>query len=74
MSGAVRDDELARRRGGVTVGHVDGDALFAFGAQSVGHETEVEVADAALLRGFGDSVELIVEELTSVNEQAPDQR
>ena len=32
VTGAVGDDELALRRGGVAVGHVDGDALLALGA------------------------------------------
>jgi len=70
---AVRDDELARGRRRVAIGHVDGDALLAFRAQSVGHETEVEVADAAFLRSLGDGVELVVEELARVDQDPSDQ-
>jgi hypothetical protein len=38
----VGDDELARRRGEVAVGHVDGDALFALGLQAVGEQAQVD--------------------------------
>ena len=69
---AMMNLRVGRRR--VAIGHVDGDALFAFGAQSVGDEAEVEVADAALLRRGGDGVELVVEELARVDEQSTDQR
>ena len=34
----VGDDELALGRGEVAVGYVDGDALFAFGAEAIGEE------------------------------------
>ena len=74
VAGAVGDDELARRRRRVAVGDVDGDALLALGAQPVGDEAEVEVADAAPLRRGGDRVELVVEELAGVDEQPADQR
>jgi hypothetical protein len=39
--GGVGDDELALGRGEVAVGHVDGDALLALGAQAVGEQREV---------------------------------
>ena len=44
VPGAVGDDELAVRGGGVAVGHVDGDALFALGPQAVGDERQVDLA------------------------------
>ena len=71
--GAVGDDELAAGGGGVAVGDVDGDALLALGPQPVGDEGQVDLADAAALRGRGDRLELVVEELAGVEEQAADQ-
>jgi hypothetical protein len=50
VPGAVGDDELAVRRGGVAVGDVDGDALLALGPQAVGDEGEVDLAEAAPFR------------------------
>ena len=38
MAGRVANDEFARLGGEVAVGHVDGDALLALGAQAVGEE------------------------------------
>jgi hypothetical protein len=40
----IGDDEFAFRRREVAVGDVDGDALFALGAQAVGEQGEVDVA------------------------------
>ena len=42
VAGRIGDDELAPRRGEVAVGHVDGDALLAFGAQAVGEQREID--------------------------------
>ena len=71
---AVGDDELAMRRGGVAIGHVDGDALLALGPQAVGDEGEVDFAQAAVLARRLDGGQLVVEELTGVEEQPADQR
>jgi hypothetical protein len=38
MAGGVGDDEFPLGRGEVAVGDVDGDALFAFGLESVGEQ------------------------------------
>ena len=43
----VGDDELALRRREVAIGDVDGDALFAFGAQAVRQQREIDRADIA---------------------------
>jgi hypothetical protein len=51
VAGRVGDDELAFRGREVAVGHVDGDALLALGAEPVGEEREVDVFVAALLGG-----------------------
>jgi hypothetical protein len=50
VAGAVGDDELAVRRGGVAVGHVDGDALLALGPQAVGDEGQVDLAQSPPFR------------------------
>ena len=44
VAGGIGDDELATRGGEVAVGDVDGDALFAFGAQAVGEVGQVDLA------------------------------
>ena len=61
-------------RGGVAVGDVDGDALLALGPQAVGDEGQVDLVDAPAPRGGLDRLELVVEELPGVVEQAADQR
>ena len=70
----VGEDELALGGGEVAVGDVDRDALLALGAQAVGEQREVERAVAvAALGGLGDLLELVLEDLLGVVEQAPDQ-
>jgi len=69
---SVGDDELAPRRGEITVGHVDGDALFALGAQSVGEQRKVE--PAVRLGGFANARELVFVDRAGIVKQAPDQR
>jgi len=44
VAGGIGDDELATRGGEVAVGDVDGDALFAFGAQAIGEIGQVDLA------------------------------
>src|SRR5256885_11974144 len=44
MARRVADDELAAFGGEVAVGHVDGDALLAFGRQAVGQQRQVGLA------------------------------
>jgi hypothetical protein len=70
----IGDDELAARRGEITVGDVDGDALLALGFQPVGEEREVYLACAAAQRRPLDSGELILLDGARVVQQAPDQR
>ena len=57
----------------VAVGDVDRDALFALGAQAVGDEGEVDLTEAAAFRCRLLGSELIVEELTGVEEQPADE-
>ena len=70
----VGDDELPPRRREVAVGHVDGDALLALGAQAVGEQREVGVVVAALAAGPLDRVELVLEDRLAVVEEASDER
>jgi len=74
VTGGVGDDERAPRRREVAVGHVDGDALLALGAQAVGEQREVRVGVPAALAGALDGLELILEDLLGVVEQTADQR
>ncbi len=68
VSGAVGQDERALVGGEVPVGDVDRDALFAFGAQAVGEQGEVEVTAA----GLGDRLhvrDLVGEDRLAVVQQ-----
>ncbi len=47
----IGDDELAFGRGKIAVRHIDGDALLAFGTQSIGQQTEVSRFKALLFAG-----------------------
>src|SRR5699024_6339413 len=64
VSGAVGEDERATVGGEVPVGDVDGDALFAFGPQTVGEQSEVELAteEPAFPAGRGHGGELVGED------------
>ena len=71
---AVGDDEAPPRGREVAVGDVDRDALLALGAQAVGQQREVDLAVATLARDLGDMLELVLEDLLGVKQQAADQR
>ncbi|KAG0741057.1 hypothetical protein G6F24_016823 [Rhizopus arrhizus] len=71
----VGNDEFARRRGEVAIGHVDGDALLPLGFQPVGQHREIDpVARHALMLGARDRVQLVGEHALAVIQQAADQR
>src|SRR4029077_14423723 len=75
MTGAVRDDEAPRGGREVTVGHVDRDALLALGAQPVGQQGKIQRTRAAsALACLGNVLELVVEHLLGVVQEAADQR
>ena len=74
MSRAVGDDEVALRGREVAVGDVDRDALFAFGAKTVGEQGEVDVVVAAALADRLDVLELVLEDRLRVVQQPPDER
>ena len=48
VPGRVGEDELPARGREAPVGHVDGDALFAFRLQPVGEQREIDRACAAI--------------------------
>ena len=72
--GRVGDDELAARRREVAVRDVDRDALLALGAQAVGEQREVRVVEAPVAARALDRLELVLEDLLGVEQQAPDER
>ena len=69
----VGDDEFALGCGEVAVGHVDGDALLALGAQAVGHQGEVGVFVAAFPRRAFDGGQLVLHDGLGVIQQPADQ-
>ncbi|MNI68153.1 hypothetical protein D3C73_1238310 [compost metagenome] len=70
----VRDDELARGRGEIAVGHVDGDALLTLGFQAVGQQREIDtITRDPLVLGARDGVQLVGEHALAVVEQTADQ-
>ena len=60
--------------GKIAVRDVDGDALFALGAQAVGEQREVHGAGGFIHGCFGDGRELVLVHSFGVVEQAADQR
>ncbi len=72
----VGHDELAGLGREEPVGHVDGDALLAFGGQAVDQQGEVELAalGADLLRVRLERGQMVLEDQFGLVEEAPDQR
>ena len=69
----VGDDELAVGGGEVAVGHVDGDALLALGAQAVGQQGQIGVVVTPGHAGCLDGLELVGEDRLRVEQQSTDQ-
>ena len=65
---------LRLRRGEVAIGDVDGDALFALGAQAVGQQREIDGAGRLIHRRFLDGAELVFVDALGIVKQAADQR
>ena len=70
----VGDDELPFGRGEIAVRDVDGDALFALGAQAVGEQRKVDCAGGLVDRRFADGCELVLVNALGVVKQAADER
>ncbi len=69
----VGEDEAALRGREVPVGDVDGDALFAFGAQTVDEQREVRGVEAFVDRSSCHSVDLIGEHRLGVVQEPADE-
>ena len=74
MPGSVGDNELAAWRREVAVSDVDGDALLALVAQTIGEVGEVDRAAAGDVGGAFERLELVFHEVFRVVEQAADER
>ena len=76
VSGAVGKDERATVGGEVPVGDVDGDALFAFGPQTVGEQSEIELTsqESAFPAGRCHGGELVGEDRLRIVEEPADER
>ena len=74
VAGRIGDDEFALFGGEEAVGHVDGDALLAFGGEAIDQQGEVDVlALGADLLGVGfERRELILEDHPAVVQQPSD--
>lgn len=73
MAGGIGDDELTTRGGEVAVGDIDGDALFAFGAQAVGEVGQVDLAATGDVGGTFERLQLIFQDRLGIIEQAADE-
>ena len=73
MPRRVRNDELSQRRLEIAIGHVDGDALFSFGAQSVGEQCKIDRASRAVETATAHRSELIFVNCFGVVQQTADQ-
>ncbi len=72
---AIGNDEASLECCEIAVGHVDRDPLLALGAQPVGQQRQVErPLAAAALACLSHMVELVLEHLLGVVQQAADQR
>ena len=74
MARGVRDDELAARRGEVTVSDIDGDALLTFGAEAVGQIGEIDLSAAGDVGGAFQRFDLILHQRFRIVEQTADER
>jgi hypothetical protein len=73
IAGGVGEDEPALRCGEVAVRDVDGDALLAFGAQTVGEQREVGRVLASRGRDPLHRLQLVGEDRLGVVQQPPDE-
>ncbi len=73
VTGGVGDDELAFWGGKEAVGHIDGDALFAFRAQTIGQQGQVHDFISPFLAGFLHRFQLVFKNGFAVVEQSADQ-
>jgi hypothetical protein len=73
MAGCIGDDEFAPRGGEVTIGHIDGDALLALGAEAVGEQRKVQAAGRLIRGDLADGGQLVFVDAFGIVEQPPDE-
>jgi hypothetical protein len=76
VAGGIGNDELALRRGEITVGHIDGDALLTLGLQAIDQQRQIDVLASGtdLLRIASNGLQMILIDHLRVMQQAADQR
>ena len=67
----IANDELARRRGEVAVGHVDGNALLALGRQPIGEQGQVDFIP--VFAASGHVGQLVLHHRFAVHQQTANQ-
>jgi len=73
VTGGVRDDELSLGSGEITVGDVDGYALFSFGSKAIRKQGQVDVLVPSFLTASFNGFKLIFEDCFGVMEEPTDQ-
>src|SRR5580704_1754344 len=71
---SIRDDEFSPGGREITVGYVDGDALFAFRAQAVRQQRKVDWSSRTVDAALPHRGQLVFVDRFRVMEQPPDQR
>lgn len=74
VPGRVGDDVLACAGSEIAVGHVDGNALFAFGLQAVGEQRKGPWLPCRVFRRAFDGMQRVCQNGLGVVQQAADQR
>ncbi len=67
----IRKDETALVSGEIPVGDVNGNALFAFGAQAVDKQRKIQTIEAAFRRGRCHGFQLVRQHRLGVMQQTP---
>ena len=73
VAGRIGNDELAFRRGKIAVRDVDCNALFAFGAQAVGEQREIDQTAAGIGRRLDHAGKLVFVDALGIVKQASDE-
>jgi len=73
VAGGIGDAEFAGGSGEEAIGDVYGDALLAFGVETVGEKGEVDLAAAAVDLALFDSFDLVFVGTFGVEEEAADE-
>ena len=74
MARRIRDDELAARRGEITIGDVDRDPLLPLGPKPVGEICQIDLPAAGDIGGALQRLDLILHQRFRVVKEAPDER